>query len=92
MRVLPPFSSFLPCDRKIQSQLLFQPTEVELGLQVGVEFDIRVYLYRLGSFITVECSEAIFLLDILNSCVGALKILCDYQTGLGINRTHTKQI
>ena len=26
-----------------QSQLLLQPTEVELGLQVGVEFDNTVY-------------------------------------------------
>ena len=30
-------SSFLPSGK--QSQILLQPTEVELGLQVGVEFD-----------------------------------------------------
>ena len=27
------------CDMGKQSQLLLKPTEVELGLQVGVEFD-----------------------------------------------------
>ena len=30
-----------------QSQLLLQPTEVELGLQVGVEFDKNIKNYRL---------------------------------------------
>ena len=32
-------SVILPRDMGKQSQLLLQPTEVELGLQVGVEFD-----------------------------------------------------
>ena len=41
MRVIPSSSSFLLPSffRWKQSQLLLQPTEVELGLQVGVEFD-----------------------------------------------------
>ena len=37
-----PSSSFLPSSSSSvgkQSQLLLKPTEVELGLQVGVEFD-----------------------------------------------------
>ena len=40
-------SSFLPFSSSFssvgkQSQLLLQPTEVELGLQVGVEFDKNI--------------------------------------------------
>ena len=39
MRVLLPSSFLLPSSVGKQSQLLLKPTEVELGLQVGVEFD-----------------------------------------------------
>ena len=45
--------SFLPSSSSVgkQSQLLLQPTEVELGLQVGVEFDKKnAKLWNLKKF------------------------------------------
>ena len=36
--------SFLPSSIGKQGQLLLQPTEVELGLQVGVEFDKSTHI------------------------------------------------
>ena len=43
VRVILP--SFLPSSSSVgkQSQLLLKPTEVELGLQVGVEFDNKIW-------------------------------------------------
>ena len=34
-----------------QSQLLLQPTEVELGFQVEVEFD-NIHIYILGTYLS----------------------------------------
>ena len=44
------------CDRGKQSQLLLQPTEDELGLQVGVEFDNCIFVNVIESESMIRCN------------------------------------
>ena len=53
-------SYFCFCDRGKQSQLLLRPTKVQLGLQVGVEFDKRAFYIKSKLRIHLQNSTKIF--------------------------------
>ena len=55
------------CDSGKQSQLLLKPTKVELGLQVGVEFDkIIIHDGMFNILVHDKMLSIIFLADMLN--------------------------
>ena len=58
---------FLPCDREKQSQLLLRPTEVQLCLQVGVEFE-NIGKFHMGRVQRVnQVQEQLYYADFLQS-------------------------